>query len=205
MFMKQTRHSLARRGVAHFVRFALVPALMLVAGCASLDAEDNIPAPVLQNETAVAEIAARAAQVYVYPAKGQSAEQADRDRYECYAWATEQSGFDPSQPSLAPHQRVDIVVSPAAGADTVAGAIAGAVIGAVVASPQHEASGAAVGAVVGGMLGSASDAARAQEAQRIREDLDRYEADRLARIEQQSLGYRRALTACLEGRGYTVK
>jgi hypothetical protein len=205
MFMKQTRRSPTRRGTSDLVRFALLPSLILIAGCASFDAGDRMLEPVSQDESSAAEIASRAAQVYVYPTQGQSAEHIDRDRYECYVWAVEQSGFDPSQPTLAPHQRVEVMVAPAAGADTVSGAITGAVLGAVVASPRHTGSGAVVGAVIGGVLGSASDAARAQEAQRIRRGLDQYDAERLARVEQQSIGYRRALTACLEGRGYTVK
>lgn len=35
---------------------------------------------------------------FVYPAKGQSDELRDRDRYECYLWAVDQTGFDPSDP-----------------------------------------------------------------------------------------------------------
>lgn len=36
-------------------------------------------------------------QFYVYPKKGQSAEQQEKDRYECHRWAVGQTGFDPSQ------------------------------------------------------------------------------------------------------------
>ena len=39
--------------------------------------------------------------IYVYPAKGQSQEQQDRDRYECHSWAVKQTGFDPSRPQTA--------------------------------------------------------------------------------------------------------
>ena len=35
--------------------------------------------------------------LFVYPNEGQSEEQTRRDRYECYVWASEQSGFDPAQ------------------------------------------------------------------------------------------------------------
>jgi hypothetical protein len=38
-------------------------------------------------------------QFYVYPKKGQSADQQAKDRYECHRWAVDQSGFDPSQPA----------------------------------------------------------------------------------------------------------
>src|SRR5688572_16435530 len=69
-------------------------------------------------------------QVYFYPAKGQTTEQQSRDRYECYLWATKQSGFDPSLPQLAPHQRVEVVPMPPPGHGTVSGAITGAAIGA---------------------------------------------------------------------------
>ena len=41
--------------------------------------------------------APRMAELIVYPAHGQSAEQTDRDRYECHTWAVRQTGFDPSQ------------------------------------------------------------------------------------------------------------
>jgi hypothetical protein len=34
----------------------------------------------------------------IYPAKGQSQAQQDRDRYECHSWAVKQTGFDPSRP-----------------------------------------------------------------------------------------------------------
>ena len=39
--------------------------------------------------------AASTAEIYVYPNKEQSTEQQGRDRYECYLWAVEKSGFDP--------------------------------------------------------------------------------------------------------------
>ena len=40
--------------------------------------------------------------VIAYPAKGQSAEQQSRDRYECHTWAVGQSGFDPATAQSAP-------------------------------------------------------------------------------------------------------
>jgi hypothetical protein len=40
--------------------------------------------------------AASAAELYVYPARGQSEEQTRRDRYECHLWAVDQTQSDPS-------------------------------------------------------------------------------------------------------------
>jgi hypothetical protein len=37
-----------------------------------------------------------AQKVFVYPRKGQSAEQEAKDRYECHRWAVDQTGFDPT-------------------------------------------------------------------------------------------------------------
>lgn len=36
--------------------------------------------------------------LFIYPKKGQSAEQQETDRYDCYRWAVNQTGFDPTQP-----------------------------------------------------------------------------------------------------------
>ena len=40
--------------------------------------------------------------VVAYPANGQSPEQIDQDRYDCYRWAVQQSGFDPRAGGYAP-------------------------------------------------------------------------------------------------------
>jgi len=144
-------------------------------------------------------------QVYFYPTRGQSADQQQRDRYECYLWAVKQTGFDPSQTGLAPHQRFEVVPQPPPGHDTAAGAVTGAVIGAVVAPPGRTAQGAVVGAVAGSIVGAASDASRQEAAAQSQRQLDQREARRYAELEQKAASYRRAMTACLEGRGYTVR
>ena len=144
-------------------------------------------------------------QVYFYPLHDQNAEQQDRDRYECYLWAKQQTGFDPSAPQLAPHQRVKVIAQPAPGADAAVGAVTGAIIGSMVTAPHDSGQGAVVGAVAGAMIGAASDEARQQEAERIQTHYDRRAALRNAHIEEQAGNYRRAMTACLEGRGYSVR
>lgn len=181
------------------VRPMLVGLLGMLAGCMELPVQTySEPA----TNTAAAEVAA-ATQVFVYPSRGQSAQQLDRDRYECYLWAVEQTRFDPNQVELAPHQRTHVVAMPPAGSETAASAIAGAAIGAVIARPGHAAEGAITGAVIGGLAGAASEeAARADRAEALRALSEERES---AQLERQSNEYRRALSACLEGRGYTVK
>ena len=144
-------------------------------------------------------------QVYFYPQRGQSPEQQSRDRYECYLWAKQQTGFDPSGPGLAPRQRVVVQGGPPPGTGTAVGAITGAVIGSAVSSPRDAGAGAVVGAIAGAVVGTAADASRAQEAQAVQNRYDRRDAARYASVERQAGEYRRAMSACLEGRGYTVR
>lgn len=144
-------------------------------------------------------------QVYVYPNNGQDPARLDRDRYECHVWAVKQSGFDPSGPAVAPSQRVHVVAGPPPGTGVAAGAVTGAVLGAVVSRPRDAGAGAAIGAVAGAVIGAASDSAREERAERIQERYDARDARRQAQANQLATDYRRAISACLEGRGYTVK
>lgn len=145
------------------------------------------------------------AQVYFYPLKGQTVEQQSRDHYECYNWAIKQTGFDPGLSSRPPEQRVKVVPLPPPGHDTALFAIAGAVLGAVLGGPRHAAGGALIGAAGGAIAGAASDSVRQEEARRQEEAYARGDQARLVQSEQKELDFRRAMGACLEGRGYSVK
>jgi hypothetical protein len=141
-------------------------------------------------------------QVYAYPLHGQTPEQQDRDHYECSTWATQQTGFDPSAPGVPPHDRVQVVsAGPPPGTNTAIGAVAGAIIGAAIAPRWQAAPAALAGAVVGSAIGSTADAANAQSTRTV------VVADRRAAAaqEQQAMSYRRAISACLDARGYSVK
>lgn len=143
---------------------------------------------------------ALAQDVLIYPAKGQSPEQQNRDRYECHSWAVQQTGFDPTKPQTAqpapPPQQ-----APQGGA--VRGAARGAAVGAVGGAIAGDAGkGAAVGAATGGLVGGMRR--RDQQAQQAQAQANAA-AQQQATLSQQQAGYNRALGACLEGRGYTVK
>lgn len=144
-------------------------------------------------------------EIYFYPTKGQTPAQQDRDRYECYLWAVKQTGYDPGQPALAPHQRVDVVPATPPGANVAAGAMTGAVVGSILSRPRDSGTGLVFGAIAGAMLGAASEQAQQEQAAQIQQQYDARDAERYARLDRQARDYRRAMTACLEGRGYTVK
>ncbi len=147
--------------------------------------------------------APRMAELIVYPARGQSAEQADRDRYECHTWAVRETRFDPSQLSAPPPAPRPTVEAPTPGSGVAVGAVTGAVLGAIVASPGNEGGGAVIGALAGALFGGAAEQAQADAAQA---DADRYNDRVVAARQGDGAGsYRRAISACLEARGYTVR
>ncbi len=144
-------------------------------------------------------------QVYFYPKEGQTTKQQSRDHYECYNWAIQQTGFDPSQSSIPSERRVKVVPMPPPGYDTTVLAIAGAVLGALIAGPRHAGAGALIGAGSGALAGAASDASRQEYAQQLEEAYDRRDQALDARYQEKAYNFRRAMSACLEGRGYNVK
>jgi hypothetical protein len=176
-------------------RWVVLVAVAAVHGCTPPATYGPVPteAPPPQTE------------VFFYPSQGQAPAQQDRDRYECYLWAVRQSGFDPSQVNLAPTQRVFFQPQTPPGAAVAAGAVAGAVVGAAIGAPHDEAEGAVIGAIAGGALGAAAESADQAETARIQGQYDARADAYQARQEAQALAYRRAMTACLEGRGYAVR
>jgi hypothetical protein len=138
------------------------------------------------------------ARIMVYPAQGQSPEQLERDRYECHVWAVQQTGFDPSRPGLAPGQRVVVEPANPPGAGTAVGAIAGAILGAALAGPRDAGFGAVFGGVTGAAIGASSDVNAQAQANVEQARLDQG----YARSEAAASNYRRAISACLDARGY---
>ena len=161
-------------------RFCIAIAAAGLAGCAATGPATAPPLPDTE--------------VFFYPQADQSPAQQDRDRYECYLWAVEQTGFDPSQPGFASPRAV--TVEPGSG--VAAGAITGAVVGAMIGAPHDAGEGAAVGAVAGAMIGGAAE-------QDQQDRVAAQAAGEQSEIDRQALRYRRAMTACLEGRGYAVR
>ena len=133
----------------------------------------------------------------VYPAKQQTPAQQSSDESECYKWSKTQSGYDPM---AAAQQSAAAPQSTAAGGTKTArpgvkGAAGGAAIGAIAGNAG---AGAAAGAAAGVMKGAA--AKRKAQAQQ-------QSAQSQANVaQQQNLDtFKKGMTACLEGRGYSVK
>jgi hypothetical protein len=133
------------------------------------------------------------AQSFVYPGKGQSADQQKKDEGECHVWAVQQSKYDPTKPpaqtAAAKPPTTATGTTPGAG---VRGAARGAVVGGIAGDAG---AGAAAGAVAARGESRRQNATQAKQQQQ-------------AATQQQQAGmgaYQKARSACLEGRGYTVK
>jgi hypothetical protein len=138
--------------------------------------------------------------VFVYPANGQSPEQTDRDRYECHVWAVQQTGVDPSRSDANPYARVIVQPANPPGTGTAVGAIGGAILGSIIAGPHNAGAGLILGGATGAIIGSASDAQAQAQAQQTQAQINQSQAAGRAQADS----YRRALGACLQGRGYTI-
>ena len=118
---------------------------------------------------------------YVYPGRGQSPEQQQRDQADCHGWAMQQAG-NPAAVPPPPAQSGQVLRSTGRGA--AIGAVGGAIGG---DAGKGAAIGAASGALIGGM--------RRRDEQRAYNEAQG----------NANAAYSRAYGACLEGRGYTVK
>src|SRR5215472_16368095 len=140
---------------------------------------------------------AQSGQMYIYPQKGQSAAQQDKDRYACHTWAVQQTGFDPSRAYSNPNALDPQPYRPShphvlrgAGRGAAMGAVGGAITG-------NAGKGAAAGAAMGGLAGGF----------RRRDERRQYQAAQQQRAQSQNAQgaeYQRAMAACLDGRGYSV-
>ncbi len=139
--------------------------------------------------------------LFIYPNKGQSQEQQERDKFECHSWAVKESGFDPMKrptASTPPPARE----APRGGASR--GAFRGAALGAAIGgiSGKGAGRGAGIGALSGGLIGGIR---RRDQRSREQQAQQNWAAQETARYEQGRNTYDRAQSACLGARGYTVR
>jgi hypothetical protein len=73
-------------------------------------------------------------------------------------------------------------------------------LGALIAGPRDAGAGLVLGGITGAVVGSTVDASAQEQAHMTQQQLNQRAAAGRARADS----YRRALGACLQGRGYTV-
>jgi hypothetical protein len=134
------------------------------------------------------------AEMIIFPAKGQTPEQQQKDESECRGWAVQKTGVDP----------VQLAQQPVGGtAPQKGGAVRGAAKGALVGTVGGAIAGdTGKGAAIGAGVGATGGALKQGSANKTQQQADaQAQQDRNAQMDT----YNRAVQACLEGKGYTVK
>lgn len=158
-----------------------------LAGCAVVPPRYDAPPP-----RPAAEVNAP---MYFYPEQGQSEERQDRDRYECYRWAVRETGVDPGMTPVREVPRPRAAVRD--GGEVVGGAVTGAVVGTMASGPRNLGGHAILGALFGAAIGAAVQESRVQQA-------ERHQAARQDAARAPLNDFRRAMGACMQGRGYRI-
>ncbi|MBW2434999.1 MAG: hypothetical protein JRF36_15430 [Deltaproteobacteria bacterium] len=139
----------------------------------------------------------------VYPAKGQSEDQIEKDKYQCYSWAKQQTGFDPMKipttTSAPPAKEEDVW---GAGKSGVAGGATGAIVGGIAKGKKGAVRGGLIGAGTGALIGGVRSSNQRNREEQKRKKWEQREANNYVRARNE---YNRAFGACMEGRGYSVK
>ena len=159
--------------------------------------------------------------VYAYPKGNQSPQQQQRDESECYNWAVQRTGYDPSRQRTYVAQGYSSPPPSSSSSglfgrgsygsgggvrDAGTGAAGGAIIGAIAGNAG---AGAAIGALSGLFIGGVKRSNQQSE----REAWERQQSSQRAAQERQAARqdevrrgeYTRAYSACLQGRNYQIQ
>jgi hypothetical protein len=191
---------------------AILPMLTLAAWSAMAQAPSS---------GASASSPAKSIGLFAYPKNQQSAEQQLKDENECYSSAKQQTGVDaqappPAAPSAEEQQAAQKQAAQQAAAATPKG-------GAVKGSARGAAGGAAIGAIAGdagtgAAIGATAGAVRGRRQQKkAQKGAQQQAAEQTAQAQQQAQAegnaqhqgaldtFKRAFSACMDARGYSVK
>ena len=156
-----------------------------------------------QDPAAAAALKPAALGLAVYPGKGQDAAKQGQDEGECYTWARQQTGIDPTVATEAA-----AVEAPKGGAvkGAARGAAKGAAVGAVGDDDRHRDEGN-LDAGEGAGAGAAAGAVRGRRAQKKAGKQAEAQAQQAAQAQDVTKKdtFKKSWGACLEGRGYNVK
>ena len=137
--------------------------------------------------------------LYVYPSSGQALEKQATDEQECYNWAQQTTGINPQRPpaSQAPAVAAQEDTAQAAASTAARSAARNVLIANATDNDWEEA--AALGLVFGGSRGARNSRRRNEQAQK------EAVAEQQEASQQQVQQFKNAFSACIEGRGYTIR
>lgn len=137
--------------------------------------------------------------LFVYPSNGQLTEKQTIDEQECYTWAQQTTGINPSSPpaSQRPAAATQEDTAQAAASTGVRSAARNVLIANATDNDWEEA--AAIGLVFGSARGARNSRRRNEQAQK------EAVAQQAQTSQQQVQQFKNAFSACIEGRGYTIR
>lgn len=177
-------------------------------------------APTTAEQSVATSSPAKSIGLFAYPKGQQSADQQLKDENECFASAKQQSGIDPQAPPPATKTEEQKKAEQQAAADNAKqakggrvkgaakGAAGGAAIGAI--ADDEAGKGAAAGATAGTVVGGAKQrrankASKEQAAQATAQQQQQQEAQAKATYQQSIDTFKRAFSACMDARSYSIK
>lgn len=137
--------------------------------------------------------------LFVYPSSDQEPDQQRTDEQECYTWASETTGINPRQPpsSQAPVSAPQEDTAQAAASTAARSAARNVLIANATDNDWEDA--AALGLVFGSSRGARNARRRNEQAQ------SEAVAEQQAASQQEVQQFKNAFSACIEGRGYTIR
>lgn len=135
--------------------------------------------------------------LFVYPPEDKTQAEREQDDYQCYSWAKDETSYDPIN-STTP-QKVEADNHAKAGSG-LRGALRGAARGAVIGEVADD--DASKGAEIGAAAGMV--AARSASRQANQQAADAQNAANQQAYAQNQDNFKKAMSICLEARGYSV-
>jgi hypothetical protein len=148
--------------------------------------------------------------VYVYPTKGQTAEQQSTDEAACYNWAVQNTGSDPfalqkqTQQQQQQAQQAQQQIAQAGKGAGARGAVGGAAVGALIGEVASDdaGKGAAWGALAGAVIARRrTERAKAEASQEVEQQSEQAQQATAEQIDN----FKKAFSVCLEAKNYMVK
>ncbi len=147
---------------------------------------------------------------YAFPQKGQTPEQQKTDENACAQWASDQTGLNPAvleyqqKEAMAAQQQAVQQQQKAASTGTIRrigrAALTGAALGGIDNGMDD---GAGKGAVMGLTAATSQSIAKSKE-QKIQAGIDSADAQS-QQVQADTQKYLRAFSACMEGKGYSIR
>jgi hypothetical protein len=183
----------------------LISALLMVMAVAAPAQTQSSASQPAQQKTLAATM-----DVYVFPTKGQPAQQQSTDEAACYNWAVQNTGSDPfalqkqsqqeQQQAAQTQQQIAQSGKGAGAAGAVGGAAAGALIGGIAGHDAAAAAGwgALAGAVIARRRTERAKAGASQEVEQQNQQAQQATAEQIE-------NFKKAFSVCLEAKNYMVK